>query len=279
MLCVFVLLIGACSQQAPPTKIGASATPSPSPSTSPSPFQTAVPEMASPQIVAEQIVASERHIRSADTPVDQLATWGRIQQSAYRRLVFTEEWQAQVYPLLPAELVDVAKLHVEAGTQLKGLAKPVDKLPSWRIVAPPPSEELRAYYDEVERTFGISWAYIASIHLVESRMGRIRGTSSAGAQGPMQFIPSTWAKYGEGDVNDPHDAILAAGRYLKAAGAPGNMAKALYAYNHSDRYVRAVTIYAEQMLNDGRTYLGYYNWQVYVRTTTGDVLLEVGYGA
>lgn len=57
----------------------------------------------------------------------------------------------------------------------------------------------------------------------------------------MQFIPSTWAAYGEGDVNSDHDAILAAGRYLNAAGAPGSMARAVFAYNHDTRYVSAVT--------------------------------------
>lgn len=281
---LLLVALSACSSGDVSTRLdpraSASSSPSASPSPSPSPFPTAVPEMATPEAVTQQIVASESAIRSASTPVDQLSTWGRIQQAAYRRLVFTPEWQPRVLGALPANLVEVAKLHVEAGSELRKLAKPVDKLPSWKIVAPPPAEELRSYYEESERTFGIAWQYLAAIHLVESRMGRIRGTSSAGAQGPMQFLPSTWERYGQGgDINSPKDSILAAGRYLKAAGAPADMARALYAYNHSDRYVRAVTIYAQQMIQDPRTYLGYYNWQVYVRTTSGDVLLEVGYGA
>ncbi|HEX2258206.1 MAG TPA: lytic transglycosylase domain-containing protein, partial [Actinomycetota bacterium] len=135
------------------------------------------------------------------------------------------------------------------------------------------------YYAEAERQFGIPWAYLAAIHLVESRMGRIRGTSTAGAQGPMQFIPGTWARYGRGDINNPQDAILAAARYLRASGAPGNMPAALYAYNRSQRYVRGITLYAQRMLENERAYLGYYHWQVFVRTTTGDVPLEVGYGS
>jgi membrane-bound lytic murein transglycosylase B len=111
-------------------------------------------------------------------------------------------------------------------------------------------------------------------------MGRIRGTSSAGAQGPMQFLPSTWARYGEGgDINDPRDSIMAAGRYLKAAGAPGDLGRALYAYNHSQHYVRAVTLYAEQMRTDERTYAGYHAWQVYYITPSGDALLPEGYGS
>ena len=55
----------------------------------------------------------------------------------------------------------------------------------------------------------------------------------------------------------------AAGRLLKANGAPSNMGRALFAYNNSNRYVRAVTAYAEQMRADERAYLGYYHWQVY----------------
>ena len=65
------------------------------------------------------------------------------------------------------------------------------------------------------------WTYLAAIHLVETRMGRIRGASTAGARGPMQFLPSTWALYGAGgDINDPRDAILAAARLLRHHGAP-----------------------------------------------------------
>ena len=95
----------------------------------------------------------------------------------------------------------------------------------------------------------------------------------------MQFLPATWAAYGEGgDINDPHDAIMAAARYLKRNGAPGDMANALWNYNHSDRYVRAVTLYAQQMEADPRAYLAYHAWQVYYIMTRGDVLLEEGYG-
>ncbi|HWB70695.1 MAG TPA: lytic transglycosylase domain-containing protein [Egibacteraceae bacterium] len=119
---------------------------------------------------------------------------------------------------------------------------------------------------------------MAAIHLVESRMGRIRGDSPAGARGPMQFLPSTWAAYGDGDIDDPGDAIRAAARYLVAHGAPGDMRRALYAYNHSDRYVEAIQAYAAVMAADERAFLGYYHWRVYYRTTGGDVVLPEGYG-
>ena len=98
----------------------------------------------------------------------------------------------------------------------------------------------------------VPWTYLAAINLVETRMGRIRGTSTAGARGPMQFIPATWAAYGAGgDVNDPGDAILGAARLLKANGAPGDMAGALWHYNQSASYVRAVSAYAQQHAGGG----------------------------
>ncbi|MGI8807358.1 MAG: lytic transglycosylase domain-containing protein, partial [Acidimicrobiales bacterium] len=71
--------------------------------------------------------------------------------------------------------------------------------------------------------------------------------------------------------------ILAAARYLARNGAPADLGKALFAYNHSQRYVNAVTAYAQQMGADERAYYGYYHWQVYYRLADGDRLLPVGY--
>ena len=105
---------------------------------------------------------------------------------------------------------------------------------------------------------------------VESKFGRVRASSSAGAQGPMQFIPSTWAVYGlGGDIHDPHDAILGAANYLHRSGAPSDYGRALYAYNHATAYVRAVLLYARLLRRDIRNYFALYNWQVFVLTTKG----------
>src|SRR6266545_1822879 len=139
-----------------------------------------------------------------------------------------------------------------------------------------PAAELLAAYHDAEAELGVPWTYLAAINVVETRTGRIRGSSPAGAQGPMQFLPSTWRRYGAGgDVDSVHDAILAAARLLRANGAPADMAGALYAYNHSPLYVRAVTAYAQQMRADQRAFLGYHQWQVYY----GDTLLPEGYPA
>jgi hypothetical protein len=118
----------------------------------------------------------------------------------------------------------------------------------------------------------VHWELLAAVMLIETRMGRIVSNSSAGAQGPMQFIPSTWAAYGlGGDVRDDHDAVLGAANYLSANGAPSDDRNALFHYNPVPAYVTAVTRYAKAMERDPDLFYAYYNWQVFVRTTRGDV--------
>ncbi|HKZ14353.1 MAG TPA: lytic murein transglycosylase [Solirubrobacterales bacterium] len=90
-------------------------------------------------------------------------------------------------------------------------------------------------------------AILAGINAVETGFGTNLGPSSAGAEGWMQFMPSTWATYGVdangdgvADPNNPEDAIFAAARYLSAAGMPADTYGAIYAYNHADWYVSEV---------------------------------------
>lgn len=239
----------------------------------------AVPVPATtPEGIADQIVTAERAVRDPATSEADLAWFGHLQQVAYRALARRGDWHAPVTGLMPADLRPVMAANVEAARQLMQLVRrPRQTLPAWHIVAAAPPDELLGYYREAEAEFGVPWQYLAAVHLTETRMGRLRGTSTAGAQGPMQFIPGTWAAYGEGDINDNRDAIRAAARYLKANGAPERMDNALYRYNPTDHYVQAVTLYAEEMRRDERAYLGYYHWQVYYFTVKGDVLLPVGY--
>jgi membrane-bound lytic murein transglycosylase B len=86
----------------------------------------------------------------------------------------------------------------------------------------------------------------------------------------MQFLPSTWRQYGMGgDIDDPHDAILAAANYLRHAGAQRDLDRAIFAYNHSTSYVRAIRRFARRMRVDERAFRSYYAWQVFARTPAG----------
>jgi membrane-bound lytic murein transglycosylase B len=94
----------------------------------------------------------------------------------------------------------------------------------------------------------------------------------------MQFMPTTWARYGHGSITNQRDSIMAAARFLKANGAARNIGQALLHYNPSQAYVIAVESYAHQMQRDERAFGGYYYWQVLYQTTKGTfLLLPVGY--
>ena len=137
-----------------------------------------------------------------------------------------------------------------------------------------PPALLRRYYAEAQRRFHVGWPILAAVNYVESAFDKLRNSSSAGAQGPMQFLPSTWRAYGlGGDVHDPHDAILGAANYLHANGAPGNYRRALYRYNPSRFYVDAVLRYARRLGADPQAFLVLYSRQVFVRTPRGLVRL------
>jgi len=143
-------------------------------------------------------------------------------------------------------------------------------LRSFRTGPAAPARSLLRWYRDAERRFGVGWHVLAAVNFVESAFGKLRSASTAGAQGPMQFLPGTWRAYGlGGNVHDAHDAILGAANYLRAAGAPRDYRKALYGYNRSPLYVDAVLRYANQMKRDIRAFYGYYAWQVWVRTPAG----------
>jgi membrane-bound lytic murein transglycosylase B len=242
---------------------------------------TTAPPRSAPAVtaadrLATQLATAEAAIRDPATPAGKLPALGRSQQRAYRALVRHPRLVPEVLAQLPPRLRRVVQANVLAGSELRRLSRPARRLPRWRIVAPAPAGRLLAAYRAAEAKLAVPWEYLAAIHLVETRVGRIRGTSSAGAQGPMQFLPSTWARYGRGgDIQATGDAVLAAARLLRANGAPADMASALYAYNPSRRYVRAVSAYASQLRANHRAFLGYYHWQVFY----GDILLPEGYPA
>ncbi len=278
LIALVVIALASCSGNGPgatPSATSApTARPSPTSTRAPDPFALAQSyEANSVSELADRLIEAETAIRAGG----DIAERARVQQAAYRQLVVTPSWRDETYELLPSPLVEDARANVQAGAELRALTQAREELPPWRIVKPPSAAALLGYYQDAGRTSGIDWQYLAAIHLSETRMGRIRGTSIAGAKGPMQFLPSTWAAYGKGNIDDPRDAVAAAARYLKAHGAPANMPRALFAYNHSDHYVKAITLYAGVMRRDPRTYHAYHAWQVYYRTTAGDALLYEGW--
>jgi soluble lytic murein transglycosylase-like protein len=95
--------------------------------------------------------------------------------------------------------------------------------------------------------YGVRWEVLAAINEIETDYGRNLSVSSAGAVGWMQFMPATWEMYGvdangdrRKDPYNPVDAIFAAARYLRAAGAGEDLKAAIWAYNHADWYVEDV---------------------------------------
>jgi membrane-bound lytic murein transglycosylase B len=140
-----------------------------------------------------------------------------------------------------------------------------------KLGRPPPVQRLLGWYREAQRRFGVRWQLLAAVNFVESAFGKVRNVSGAGAQGPMQFEPATWRAYGLGGrIDDPHDAVLGAAHYLAANHGRSDERAALYHYNHSTRYVDAVLRYTRRIADDPRALFGYYSWQVYFRTPTGD---------
>jgi soluble lytic murein transglycosylase-like protein len=229
-----------------------------------------------PAQLADDLVADERALRDPSTP-DPTAAAHR-EQAAYRAIGRHPEWDATIRPRIPAELIDVYSRNVDARRQLQAMAHVRDTVPAWRIAAPPPIDELTGDYHAAEAESGVGWNYLAAINFVETRFGSINGVSTAGAEGPMQFLPSTWASYGSGgDVHSPRDAIMAAGRMLAADGFANDHDRAIYAYNHAHEYVQAVDDYAALIGSDPAAYAAFHRWDVYYVTTAGDVLLPIGY--
>jgi len=127
-----------------------------------------------------------------------------------------------------------------------------------------PLASLRSYYLDAQGRYGIDASYLASINFIESKFGRVNGPSSAGAVGPMQFLPGTWAEYGNGgNVNDPHAAILGAARLLVHNGAPYDLRNAIWHYNNSFDYVDAVEYFARAYRADPGWLDRMYYWDTF----------------
>jgi soluble lytic murein transglycosylase-like protein len=236
------------------------------------PGSTAPARAATPQQLSQQLIANDAALRAAidawrvdgdppsSAPPQEVTGPARFLQGTVRFLAKRPSVAKRTIRLLPGGLAGQVRHLVVAARKLTKLSG--GKRRKLKTGEPPPLSELVGYYEKANRLYGIAPHYLAAIHHVETKFGKVKSHSVAGARGPMQFIPSTWRIYGRGgNIQDPHDAILAAARLLRDNGAPRSYARALYAYNPSKLYVVAVTRYAKRIAADPHALHYLYSWE------------------
>jgi soluble lytic murein transglycosylase-like protein len=182
---------------------------------------------------------------------------GALDQKIHRLGVSKAQTEERLHELDAAERARISRNRAATGGETVGKESEL-KLAHDHLVAenvePIPGSEYMDLYRASARDYGFGpdWYILAAVGEVESDHGRNMGPSSAGAMGPMQFLPSTWETSGvdgNGDgvanIMDPEDAIPAAAGYLQDGGAPQDWYRALYSYNHADWYVKKVLAVAE----------------------------------
>lgn len=233
---------------------------------------SSAPAPPSPQQAAERLTRTDAALRGAidawraggdpprSAPPPQVLDQAAALQSDARFFAEHPGLGVQATSLVPGPLASELRRLVRADRDLLRLSHGAASR-HLSTGAPAPLSDLIGFYREGQRRFGVASSYLAAINLVETKFGRVKSDSVAGAQGPMQFIPSTWAIYGHGgDVHDPHDAILAAADLLHNNGAPSDYARALRSYNDSGLYVDAVSQYAREIAADPYGIYYLYSW-------------------
>ena len=216
--------------------------------------------LESPPAIVRQLRADERELRTATGA--RFVAAARDRQLLIRALGRDARKAAAVVSLAAAERDDVA-----ARQDLEALsARSAPQVGGVSVGPARPADELLAFYREAQRRFGVRWQLLAAINFVESDFGRARTTARADAQGPMQFEPATWRRYGlGGDVNDAHDAILAAANLLAANGGRTNERAGVSHYNLSPLYRDAVLHLAHRIATVPTAFREYYAWKLYLR--------------
>jgi hypothetical protein len=215
---------------------------------------------ATPVAIVRQLQADERVLRNATGATFVAAA--RDRQVLLRGLGREPKLAAAVVRLRPSERDDLAarrdleQLSAQSPPQVGGVtAGPAE-----------PAARLLSFYRAAQRRFGIRWQLLAAINFVESDFGRARTTARADAQGPMQFEPATWKRYGlGGDVYRARDAILAAANLLAANGGRTDERAALAHYNRSPLYRDAVLHLAHRLATVSTAFREYYAWKLYLR--------------
>src|SRR5438105_9815050 len=228
------------------SSISVSETPVPSTSTAtPAPSTTPAPPAVKPQRAPAPKVRAQRPQRSTPGTRKRSAAGG-----AHANKVGAAKGKAGSSarphgPRAPSPSALTPPLPLAFSSSLAGI--PGFFIESFRI---PPF--LLPIYQAAGTAYGVPWQVLAGINEIETDYGRDLSVSSAGAEGWMQFLPSSWSQYGvdangDGfkDPYNPADAIFAAARYLRAAGGTANVRSAIFAYNHSQAYVGSVMLRAQ----------------------------------
>jgi membrane-bound lytic murein transglycosylase B len=232
-----------------------------------------VPISRSPSALVAELRESENKLGPAierwnklKSPPSDVATLARREQRIVRLVATDRVLAGKVIRLDPAITDDVVAQRDLAELTASGPA-PRSRLILGRSAA---AAALIRWYREAQARFGVRWQLLAAINFVETAFNKVRNTSGAGAQGPMQFEPATWKSYGlGGNINSPRDAIIGAANYLVAHHYKTDERGAVYDYNPSSLYVDAVLRYTRQIRQDPNAFFAYYSWQVYFRKRTG----------
>jgi soluble lytic murein transglycosylase-like protein len=192
------------------------------------------------------VKASAVALAAADKAHAALTSAQRTEQSIREKITLQAE-QAELNKLTAELAQSLAAINASSGAAAGYAPITATNLPA----------SLRALYMKgaAAECPGLPWNVLAGIGQVETDHGQNKNVSSAGAMGPMQFMPATWAVYGvdgDGDgvanILDQADAIYSAAHYLCANGGAtsSGLYDAIFAYNHSDYYVNTVLSVAAQ---------------------------------
>jgi membrane-bound lytic murein transglycosylase B len=243
---------------------------------------------------AARLTASAQAVTSASTAVDrlrarpaaavaidQLRQQLQVSQAEFDLRQAVRDEQAAVYALAARPDLEAATLRLLTAPHEAGLGQVTGALrAAWRLAgldmatvrprdthrsaAAEPVDALLGYYRAAAGRTGVDWSYLAAINYIESDFGRVPGPSSAGALGPMQFLPDTWREYGGGgDILRASDSIQAAALFLARNGAPRNYDQAILRYNHDADYLAAVQGFAAALRSDPLWLTRFYYWSTF----------------
>ncbi len=228
------------------------------------PTQTEAEAPAEPPVADDVVCDKQAQFTPEPTPGEDQAARRKAEREAKKRA----KEQAAACAEQDAQAKARKHRHHRKSTDLRnsdGSPAPsnpgfVDALPGPSSSAGVPNFIIRKFrvppfllpiYQAAGIEYGVRWEVLAAINEIETDYGRNLNVSSAGAVGWMQFIPSTWRRYGvdanrdgRKDPYNPVDAIFASARYLAAAGYESDVRRAVFAYNHADWYVDSVLLRA-----------------------------------